>query len=77
MKTINYLGLNVDFVNHEDYIKLQKELTKNKELVGEDKWIYRVNEGEWKDGGKTLYDFTGFLYSHKTPESLLNYYKTQ
>jgi hypothetical protein len=75
MKTIDYLGLKVDFIDHKVWTKQQIELTKNKELVGEEKWIYRVEEGEWKDAGLTLYEFTDFLYSHKSKESLLNAYK--
>ena len=75
MKKMDYLGLIVEFQPHELYVKRKKELSKDFNEEVQDKWIYRVDGGDWKDGGKTLYDFTGFLYSHKTKEDLLKSYK--
>lgn len=76
-KKLNYLGLEVEFCPHETLINNLKETSKDKTLTFEDKWVYRIDGGEWLDKGKSVYDFTEFLYQHKSKEDLLLSYKTE
>lgn len=76
-KKLDYLGLNVEFCSHEQLINELRELTKDKTLTPEDKWVYRINEGKWVDKGKSVYDVTTFLYTHKEQQDLLESYKKE
>lgn len=74
---MDYLGLQVEFCSHEALIAHLKENSKDKSLTAHDKWVYRVDGGEWLDKGKSVQEFTAFLYQHKSKEDLLLSYKTE